>query len=83
VVQVSFKNVALQYEAGKLTFALDQNKPCRFQFFEVMGKRGGRYGLALPHIRASDAAILSANLLQDLMAPRVRQGLRDQTYLPL
>jgi len=46
-------------------------------------KRGGCHGLAFTYGRAGNARRIFAELLQDLVTPRIRQGLGNQANLPL
>lgn len=81
MVEVGFENFPLQQQPGALAFARDLDKSCSLQLFDVVGECGGRYRLTLAHIGAEDAFVFCANLLQDLVAPRISQGFRNDSYL--
>jgi len=68
---------------SKFTLACNPDQPRGLQFLQVMRKRGGRDGLALAHIRACHAFGLTANLLQNFIAARIRQGFGNTLYLEL
>jgi hypothetical protein len=53
------------------------------QLLDSVGEGGGGDRLALPYLGAGDGAVFGADLLQDLMASRIGQGLRDQVNLML
>ena len=53
------------------------------QLLGSVGEGGGGDRLALPHLSAGGGAVPGANLLQDFMASRIGQGLRDQVNLML
>lgn len=81
MLDVGLQHISLQDQAGELAGSQDGDKPCRFKLFNVMRKSSGAHGLALAHVRAGDSAVSRANLLEYLVAPRIRQRLGDQAYL--
>ena len=83
MLQVGLENIALQRQVGKLAFADDCNETRGFQLLNMMGQGGRRHGLALAHIRAGNALVFRADLLQNLMAAWIGERLRDPAYLTL
>ena len=82
MIEVGFEDVTLQHQVCEFALSHDLDKPRGLQFFHVMGKRGRAYGVAPAHIGAGGTRTLRTDLLQDLMAARIGQSLRDQAYLP-
>jgi hypothetical protein len=81
VVQVSFQNVALQFQVGKLALSGNCNQSRRFEFFDVMGERGRADRMTFAHICAGNRSLLCANLFKNFVAARVGEGFSDQLQL--
>src|SRR5260370_38619426 len=81
VVEVSLQDIALQCEVGELALAGDLDEACRLQFFHVMRDRGGADGLSRADVGAGYTAA-SGDLLEYLVAARVREGTPNQDKLP-
>ena len=80
---VPVENFPADGEVGEFSSSLDRNKSCRLQLFDVMRKRGGTNALTLTKVCAREAVFAGADLFQDFMPARVRQGFRDQANLSI
>ncbi len=79
--------------AVRLERVAPQDQPCEFalphdidesgslQFFQMMRKRGSGDGLALSYLRAGDARLVCAELLQNVVPARICQRFGDQPDL--
>ena len=81
--QVCLQDIALQQQAGEFALSNNLDQSCGFEFFQVVRERGRGHGLALAHIRASNASGLGAYLGQDLVTTRIGQGFCDQVDLTI
>ena len=81
--EVALQDVALQAEAGEFALAGDFDEAGGFQFLHMVGQGGGCDGLTSANIGTGGSVFAGADLLQDLMASRIGQGLRDQVNLML
>ena len=78
---VRFEHVAPQNQPREFAGPHDFNQSCGFQFLQMVRERRCRYGLALSYLRAGDARLVRAYLLQNVVPPRVRQRFGDQLNL--
>lgn len=81
--QVGLEDIALQFQAGKFALASDFDQSRRLQFLHMVRQGGGGDRLAAANVAAGGNVVAGANLLQNLMASRVGQCLRDQVNLLL
>jgi|SRR5579871_5413955 len=81
MIQVGFEDITLDLEMGKFALAGDVDEAGGLQFFQVVGESGGCNGLAFAYIGAANAFRLGADLAQDFMPARIRQGFGDTLNL--
>ena len=79
--QVGVQDVALEGKVGEFAFATDGDQAGGLKLFHMVGERGGADGLAPAYLDAGYAIFPGADLLQDFVASRIGQGLRDQMDL--
>lgn len=82
-VQVSAQDVAIHHEIHELAFARGFHQAGCFEFLDVMGQRCRADIVRFQDGTALDRFIASADLLEDLIAPRFRQGARNPCKLLL
>lgn len=83
MLQVGVQHIALQGQAGKFALAADGDQAGSLQLLHVVGQSGGADGLTFANLSAGGAVSFGADLLQNLMASRIGQRLRDPVYLLL